>query len=89
MFGSPEQMAKIAADALAAGKQPESGPGEYTRFFDAPKQSEEPENPAVPAAPLPEASLVKKSKRDTVVLIVVSAVVVVALLVVAIVLARR
>jgi hypothetical protein len=87
MFGSPEQMAQIAASALPGGAQPDSGPGEYTRLFDSPKPSAEPALPAPPAAPPPEAALPRKSRRNLVV-IVVSVAVLVTLIVVAIVLRK-
>jgi hypothetical protein len=83
MFGTPEEVAKVAAGALA-------GPGEYTRVFDSPTKPEDagqPASPAPPPAPPPE-SAPRKSYRDTIV-IVVSIVVLVSLIVMAIVLRKH
>jgi hypothetical protein len=88
MIGTPQEVANVAAAALAGGKQPDAGPGEYTRIFDSPKKREEPTSPAAPKAAPPEAVPVRKSQRDLIV-IVVSVVVLVSLIIVAIVLRRR
>jgi hypothetical protein len=88
MFGDSEYLAKIAAEALSGGQPADSAPGEYTRFFDAPKQQAQgPSQPTAPAAPLPEAVPAKKSHRDLV-MIVAAVVVLVALIVVVIVLRK-
>jgi len=88
MFGDSEYLAKIAAEALSGGQPADSAPGEYTRFFDAPKQQAQgPSQPTAPAAPLPEAVPAKKSHRDLV-MIVAAVVVLVALVVVVIVLRK-
>jgi hypothetical protein len=87
MFGDPAELAKIAAQALSGGQPADSAPGEYTKFFDAPKTPQEPPKPAAPAAPLPEAVPAKKSNRDLIV-IVVSVTVLVALIVMAILLRK-
>jgi hypothetical protein len=88
MFGTPKEMADAAAAALAGGKPPDTGPGEYTRLFDPPKNPAEPAKPATPkAAPL-EAVPARKPNRDWIV-IAVSVLVLVSLIVVVIVLRRR
>lgn len=87
MFGDPDELAKLAAEALAGGKTADSAPDEYAQLFDAPRKPQEPSKPAAPAAPIPEAVPTRKSNRNLVV-IVVSVFVLVALIVVVILLRR-
>ena len=87
MFGDPDELAKLAAEALAGGKTADSAPDEYAQLFDAPRKPQEPSKPAAPAAPIPEAMPTRKSNRNLVV-IVVSVFVLGALIVVVILLRR-
>jgi hypothetical protein len=87
LFGSPDEMAKVAKAALGRGKQPDAGPGEYTLLFDSPKKPEEAGPPAAPKASVPETA--PRRSRNDLVVIVVSIVVLVSLLVMAIVLRKH
>ena len=83
MFGDPDELARFAAETLAAGRSTDGDPGEYTRMFDGPKSPHERPVPAPPKAPLPEAVPPKKSNRDLIV-IAIALMVLVALIVLAI-----
>ena len=90
LFGSSDDAAKPAQDALNAPRQPEqkSDPGEYTRIF-----GEKPEAPKPPEAAKPAAVALaapKPKMQPAVIAVIVAAIVVlVALIVVAVVLSLR
>jgi len=88
MFGDPNELAKIAAEALGEGKPGDTPPGDYTRAFASPFLSEEPSKQQTPTASVPEAS-VRKSNRDFIILGVVGGLVLLALIVLVVILLKR
>jgi hypothetical protein len=92
MFGAPQDLAKYAAEALAASKPADAGPGEYTRMFSLPaKQGEEDQaarQPAAPKPPNPEMQPPKKSRKNLIIIISVVAGVLILAIVLVIVLGR-
>ena len=92
MFGTPQDLAKYAAEALAASKPADASPGEYTRMFSLPaKQGEEDQaarQPAAPKPPNPEMQPPKKSRKNLIIIISVVAAVLILAIVLVIVLGR-
>jgi hypothetical protein len=88
MFGSPQDLAKYAAEALAASK-PDAGPGEYTRMFARPANQGEADQAAAPKPPNPEMQPPKKSRKNLIIVISVVAVVLILAIVLVIVLGRN
>jgi hypothetical protein len=92
MFGTTQDLAKYAAEALAASKPADAGPGEYTRMFGPPaKQGEEQQadrQPGAPKPPNPEMQPPKKSRKNLIIVISVVAGVLILAIVLLIVLGR-
>ncbi|MGD0873034.1 MAG: hypothetical protein ABSB88_26105 [Bryobacteraceae bacterium] len=92
IFGTPQDLARHAAEALAASKPADAGPGEYTRMFGPPaKQGDEQQaaqQPAAPKPPNPEMQPPKKSRKNLIIVIAVVAAVLILAIVLLIVLGR-
>jgi hypothetical protein len=92
MFGTPQDLAQYAAEALAASKPADAGPSEYTRMFgpSAKQGEEEPaaQQPAAPKPPNPEMQPPKKSRKNLIIVISVVAGILILAIVLLIVLGR-
>jgi hypothetical protein len=92
MFGTTQDLAKYAAEALAASKPVDAGPGEYTRMFgprDKPGEDHQAaQPPAAPKPPNPEMQPPKKSRKNLIIIISVVAAVLILAIVLVIVLGR-
>ncbi|MGA3017778.1 MAG: hypothetical protein ABSF62_11715 [Bryobacteraceae bacterium] len=92
MFGAPQDLARYAAEALAASKPADAGPGEYTRMFARPaRQGDEDQaaqQPAAPKPPNPEMQPAKKSRKNLIIAVSVVAAVLILAIVLVIVLGR-
>jgi len=93
MFGTPQDLAKYAAEALAASKPADAGPGEYTRMFSLParqgQEDQAAQQPAAPKPPNPEMQPPKKSRKNLIIIVAVVAAVLVLAIVLVIVLGKR
>jgi hypothetical protein len=92
IFGPTQDLAKYAAEALAASKPADAGPGEYTRMFGPPaklgEQDQAAQQPAAPKPPNPEMQPPKKSRKNLIIVISVVAAVLILAIVLLIVLGR-